>query len=76
MLDSYGIEASAGAACTSATWEPSHVLLAMGVPLSMAVGSLRLGLWPTLTAEQVDYVVSVLPDAVRQAREASALSLN
>jgi len=75
VLDSYGIEASAGAACTSATWEPSHVLLAMGVPLSMAVGSLRLGLWPTLTAEQVDYVVGVLPDAVRQAREASALSL-
>jgi len=75
VLDSYGIEASAGAACTSATWEPSHVLMAMGVPLSLAVGSLRFGLWPTMTEEQVEYVVDVLPRAVRQAREASALSL-
>ncbi|MDA1010436.1 MAG: cysteine desulfurase family protein [Chloroflexi bacterium] len=74
VLDSYGIEASAGAACTSATWEPSHVLLAMGVPLSLAVGSLRMGLWPTLTPEHVDYVVRMLPDAVRQAREARTLS--
>ena len=73
-LDAYGIEASAGAACTSATWEPSHVLLAMGIPLSLAVGSLRVGLWPSITDEQVDYVIDVLPAAVKQARAASALT--
>ncbi len=73
-LDARGIEASAGAACTSATWEPSHVLLAMGVPIDLAVGSLRLGIWPTLTEAQVDYVVSVLPEAVRECRSAAALA--
>ena len=72
-LDARGIEASAGAACTSATWEPSHVLLAMGVPIDLAVGSLRLGIWPTLTEAQVDYVVSVLPEAVRECRAAATL---
>lgn len=70
-LDARGIEASAGAACTSATWEPSHVLLAMGVPIDLAVGSLRLGIWPALTEEQVDYVVAVLPEAVRESRAAA-----
>ncbi|MCK9494783.1 MAG: cysteine desulfurase [Dehalococcoidia bacterium] len=73
-LDARGIEASAGAACTSATWEPSHVLLAMGVPIELAIGSLRMGIWPTLTAEQVDYVASVLPQAVAECREAAALA--
>ena len=48
-LDAVGIACSAGAACTSATWEPSHVLLAMGVPLELAIGSLRMTLWPSLT---------------------------
>lgn len=70
-LDARGIEASAGAACTSATWEPSHVLLAMGVPIDLAVGSLRLGIWPTLTQEQVDYVAEVLPAAVQECRSAA-----
>lgn len=69
-LDGYGIEASAGAACTSATWEPSHVLLAMGVPLDLAVGSLRMTLWPSLTEEQIDFVARILPLAVKQSREA------
>jgi len=73
-LDARGVEASAGAACTSATWEPSHVLLAMGVPINLAVGSLRLGIWPTLTEAQLDYVVSVLPQAVRECRAAAAVS--
>ena len=71
FLDEYGVEASAGAACTSATWEPSHVLLAMGVPLGLAAGSLRLGLWPTLGEDEVEYVASVLPAAVERSRQAA-----
>ena len=70
-LDALGIECSAGAACTSATWEPSHVLLAMGIPLERAIGSLRLTLWPTLTEADIDYVVATLPGAVQQVRLAS-----
>ena len=70
-LDRLGVESSAGAACTSATWEPSHVLLAMGVPLELAIGSLRMSLWSSTTAEQVDYVSRVLPGAVSRVREAA-----
>jgi len=69
-LDGYGIECSAGAACTSATWEPSHVLLAMGIPIDLAVGSLRMSLSMGITEAQIDYVTSILPAAVRQSREA------
>jgi len=69
-LDARGIECSAGAACTSATWEPSHVLLAMGVPIDLAIGSLRMTLWPSLTEAQIDYVAATLPQAVQHAREA------
>lgn len=67
-LDALGIECSAGAACTSATWEPSHVLLAMNVPLELAIGSLRLTLSSSMTEAEVDYVASVLPQAVEQLR--------
>ena len=67
-LDARGIECSAGAACTSATWEPSHVLLAMNVPLELAIGSLRMTLWPSMTEAEVDYVASELPQAVERLR--------
>ncbi len=70
-LDRLGVESSAGAACTSATWEPSHVLLAMDVPLELAIGSLRMSFWSTTTAEQVDYVARALPGAVSRVREAA-----
>lgn len=70
-LDALGIACSAGAACTSATWEPSHVLLAMGVPLDLAIGSLRMSLWPSLTEEQIDYVARQLPGAVQRVRGAA-----
>ena len=68
-LDNRGIECSAGAACTSATWEPSHVLLAMNVPLELAIGSLRMTLCPQHTEADIDYVASELPAAVRHLRE-------
>jgi len=67
-LDKLGIGASAGSACTSATWEPSHVLTAMGIPLRSAAGVLRLTLGPETTAVEVDYVLSVLPKVVADSR--------
>ncbi|MDA0351887.1 MAG: cysteine desulfurase family protein [Chloroflexi bacterium] len=63
-LDRRGIECSAGAACTSATWEPSHVLLAMNVPLELAIGSLRMTLSPSHTDADIDYIAQELPAAV------------
>jgi cysteine desulfurase len=68
-LDGVGIAASSGAACGSSTWEPSHVLIAMGLPLEMAVGSLRLTLGPSNTEAEVDYLLHVLPDLVLSLRE-------
>jgi len=70
-LDEVGIAASSGAACGSSTWEPSHVLIAMGLPLETAVGSLRLTLGPSNTKEEVDYLLGVLPDLVRSLQEPS-----
>ena len=69
-LDRLGIACSAGAACTSATWEPSHVLLAMNVPIDLAIGSVRLSTWPTLTEDDVDYVIDALPAVVSRLRAA------
>jgi cysteine desulfurase len=63
-LDGAGIAASAGSACTSSVWEPSHVLVAMGVPLSRAIGSLRLTMGPENTDEEIDHALSVLPGIV------------
>ena len=70
-LDKHGIAASAGSACTSATWEPSHVLVAMGMPLIMAVAALRLTVGPANTDAEVDYLLSVLPEIVAQLRAQS-----
>ncbi|MBM4415787.1 MAG: cysteine desulfurase [Chloroflexi bacterium] len=74
-LDALGIECSAGAACTSATWEPSHVLVAMGVPLERAIGSLRLTTWPSLTEADIDRVADALPAVIEQVRLAAAPAL-
>jgi len=68
-LDEVGVAASSGAACGSSTWEPSHVLIAMGIPLETAVGSLRFTIGPSNTEEEVDYLLSVLPDLLRSLRE-------
>ena len=67
-LDELGIAASAGSACTSATWEPSHVLTAMGMPLTRSAGVLRLTCGPENTAEEIDRVLSVLPRVVSESR--------
>jgi cysteine desulfurase len=68
LLDQAGVYASAGSACTSGALEPSHVLLAMGVPRARALGSLRLSLGYTSTGADVDVALDVLPDAVRRLR--------
>jgi cysteine desulfurase len=67
-LDKLGVAASAGSACTSATWEPSHVLTAMGMPLAKASGALRLTIGPENADEEIDYVLRVLPGVVAESR--------
>ena len=72
-LDLKGVAASSGSACTSASLEPSHVLLAMGIPVEMAHGSLRLSLGRENTVEDVDYVLDMLPPIVEKLRVMSPL---
>jgi cysteine desulfurase len=74
-LDRRGIAVSSGSACSNSTWEPSHVLMAMGVPIRRAVGSLRFSLGEDTTAGEIDEVLDILPEEVEQARAAAALSV-
>ena len=67
-LDKVGVATSAGAACGSLTWEPSHVLLAMGLSMPDAVGSLRLTLSPQNTQTELDALLALLPGAVQSLR--------
>jgi cysteine desulfurase len=67
-LDKAGIAASAGSACNSETWEPSHVLQAIGVPLRRAFGALRLTVGPENTQAEIDHLLAVLPDIVAHSR--------
>jgi cysteine desulfurase len=68
QLDLNGVAASSGSACTTASLEPSHVLLAMRVPHELARGSLRLTLGKGNTMEEIDRVLDVLPRAVEKLR--------
>jgi cysteine desulfurase len=70
-LDMLGVAASSGSACTSGSAEPSHVLTSMALPAGLCHGSLRLTLGNENTEEDVDYVLSVLPDIVSQLRAMS-----
>lgn len=70
-LDLLGIGASSGSACTSGSLEPSHVLLAMGLPHEVAHGSLRMTLGRSTGPQDVDYVVKALPPIVERLREMS-----
>lgn len=72
-LDMMGTAASSGSACTSASLEPSHVLLAMGIPPEVAHGSLRLTLGHENSDEDVDYLLEVLPGIVERLRSMSPL---
>lgn len=72
-LDLKGIAASTGSACTSGSLEPSHVLLAMGVPPEEAHGSLRLTLGKDNTEEDVDYFLEIMGPIVGKLRDMSPL---
>ncbi len=75
-LDFEGICASSGSACTSGSLDPSHVLLAIGLPHELAHGSLRLSLGDFNTDAEVDKVLEVLPGIIKQLRGYSPLYLN
>mgnify|MGYP002599214214 CR=1 FL=1 len=73
MLDMKGICASSGSACTSGSLDPSHVLLAIGLPHEIAHGSLRLTLSAETTMEQIDFTVDCLKKIVERLRSMSPL---
>ncbi len=76
LLDMAGIAASTGSACSTASLEPSHVLLSIGLPHEKAHGSLRLTLSHENTNEDVDYILEKLPPIVARLREMSPLYNN
>lgn len=73
LLDSLGICASSGSACTSGSLDPSHVLLAIGLPHEIAHGTLRISLSDETTAEEIDFVVDELKKIVERLRNMSPL---
>lgn len=73
MLDMKGICGSSGSACTSGSLDPSHVLLAIGLPHEIAHGSLRLTLDENNTKEEMDYVVESIKEIVEKLRSMSPL---
>ncbi|WOO36755.1 cysteine desulfurase NifS [Anaerocolumna sp. AGMB13020] len=73
MLDMQNICASSGSACTSGSLDPSHVLLAIGLPHEIAHGSLRLTLCEENTTEEMDYVVDTIKEIVAKLRSMSPL---
>ena len=71
LLDAKGVAASSGSACTSGSLDPSHVLLALGLPHEIAHGSLRLSLTADNTEAEVDHILSVVPQVVSYLRSIS-----
>jgi len=71
MLNEFGICASSGSACTSGSLEPSHVMRAMGVPFTMAHGSIRFSLSIYNTQEDIDEIIKQLPPIVERLRQLS-----
>lgn len=71
MMDEFGICASSGSACTSGSLQPSHVLRAMGIPFTMAHGSIRFSLSRFSTEEEIDYVLEKVPPIIETLRSMS-----
>ena len=71
LLDSKGICASSGSACTSGSLDPSHVLLAIGVPVEIAHGSLRLSISEYNTPEEMEHIIQCVPETVKHLRSFS-----
>src|SRR3989344_6479448 len=74
-LNEYGIYAATGSACDSATLDPSHVILALGLPYEFAPGSMRFALGRRTTSEDIDYILEILPAIVKTLREVSPVKL-
>ena len=74
-LDLHGVGVSSGAACSSGSLEPSHVLTAMGLPPDRVRGAIRFSLGRGTTAEEIDYVLEVLPPIVERIRRANGVVL-
>jgi cysteine desulfurase len=68
LMNELGICASSGSACTSGSLQPSHVLRAMGVPFTMAHGSIRFSLSVYNTEEEVDFVIDKMPAIIERLR--------
>ncbi len=75
-MDAKGVYASSGSACTSKTLDPSHVILAMGVPYEFAHGSIRFSMGKETTEEDVDYIIQILPEIIQNLRNISPFNLN
>lgn len=75
-LDAKGVEASTGSACTSATLDPSHVIIALGFPFEVAHGSMRFTLGRSTTKKDIDYTLSVLPELVEKLRAMSPVNVD
>lgn len=75
-LDAAGIYVSTGSACTSASLDPSHVILALGLPYEVAHGSLRFTLGKSTTQEDIDYVLETLPPLVKKLRSISPVRVD
>lgn len=73
MLDQHNICASSGSACTSGSLDPSHVLLAIGLPHEIAHGSLRLSFSGRNTKKEIDYLLNLLPPIIQRLRDMSPL---
>ena len=73
MLDMNGICATSGSACASGDLDPSHVLLAIGLPHEIAHGSVRFSFCTENTVEEIDYILDVLPKIAQRLREMSPL---
>jgi cysteine desulfurase len=71
LMDEHGICASSGSACTSGSLQPSHVLRAMGVPFTMAHGSIRFSLSIYNTEAEIDFVIEKLPGIIEKLRDMS-----
>lgn len=72
-LDLHGIAVSSGSACSSGSLDPSHVLLAIGIPMEVAHGSIRFSFGKENTIEQAEYTVNVLAETVKQLRAMSPI---
>ena len=73
LMDLNGIAVSSGSACSSGSLDPSHVLLAMGVPIEISHGSIRFSFGKHNTMEEVDYAVDKLKETLERLRQMSPL---